>query len=91
MMQDRDQQIKDLGIDTNVVYEVCGSLDNLETLFYYLSNEIEDIQRGVEKLSQDSWLKIQIKHLMQLTFVISNEYNNCAKDLEKLRLQLEGE
>lgn len=91
MMQDRDQQIKDLGIDTNVVYEVCGSLDNLETLFYYLSNEIEDIQRGVEKLSQDSWLKIQTKHLMQLTFVISNEYNNCAKDLEKLRLQLEGE
>ena len=88
--ENRDQQIKNLGIDSNLLYEIGGTLDNLESLQFFLSNEIEDIQRGLER-TQDCWLKTRIKHIMQLTFVISNEHKNCLNDLEKLRLQLEGE
>lgn len=82
------EQINNLGVDTNLIYEVGGTLDNLNVLFHYLSDDIEQLLRELERTEVTTYLIDKTKKIFQLTFIINDEYLNAEKSLKNLSDQI---
>ena len=75
----------------NSTYSVLGGLDNIKTLMYYISDEldnytrIEAIERCTAKILVDS-----ITRVIQLTYIFDNEFEHTMQALETIRKQIEA-
>lgn len=83
------RQVDELGIDRNLLYEIGGGLDNIETLLSVISENIEDFERylknfDVSKIAIDNVCKI-----MRLINIVENEHKNTDKYLNRLIEQIE--
>lgn len=83
------KQIEELGININLLYEILGGLDNIKTLLYYISAELEDYN-DIETVKKcpATCLFGEIRRVMQLTYIFDDEYKNTYKNTEILLAQM---
>lgn len=82
------QQVDDLGIERNILYEIGGGLDHLETLFFVLAEYLEGIEESL-KNTQINLITIgRTKRVINLLNIACNERENINNFLDKLIEQM---
>lgn len=84
------QQVDNLGIDRNLLYEIVGGLDNIDLLGDFISEIMEDYDTPdkIKKISQCR-IEFDMKKVMGLSFIIDNEIRNTRKAINTLIEQIE--
>lgn len=87
--QPKYEQIKELGIEENLLWDILAGLENMKTIIYYISLEFEDYSdvETVEKRPADVLLD-EIRRVMQLTYIFDNEFKDTYKSAETLLEQM---
>ena len=75
----------------NSTYSVLGGLDNIKTLMYYVSVELESYTH-IEALQKCPVhiLLDNIRRVIQLTYIFDNEFEHTMQALETIRKQIEA-
>ena len=82
------EQIDDLGVDTNILYEIGGTLDNLKVLIDVIDEYSELLQRQLERTNAAPYICDKSKDIRQLLFIVDDEYKNAQESLKKLLDQI---
>ena len=75
-------------IDTNLLYEIGGLLDNIEVLQHYISVELEQETTGVKTAIPA--LEAIRKRTLQLTYILDTQLEDIKKCLDTLLEQVEN-
>ena len=75
-------------IDTNLLYEIGGLLDNIEVLQHYISVELEQETTGVKAAIPA--LEAIRKRSLQLTYILDTQLEDIKKCLDTLLEQVEN-
>ena len=88
--QPKYKQFEALGINVNLLWEILGGLDNINTIMHYISLELEDYSdvETVKKRPAD-FLFDEIRRVMQLTYIFDNEFKNTLENTETLLKQFD--
>ncbi len=75
----------------NSTYSALGGLDNIKTLMYYISVELESYT-CIEKIERcpAHILFDNISRVIQLTYIFDNEFEHIMQALETIRKQIEA-
>lgn len=87
--QPKDEQLENLGIDTDLLITVLGRLDNMKLLISYISSELENYhtEEDLPKCSNKVLLD-EIQRVVQLTYIFDNEFKEAYKNAELLYEQM---
>ena len=75
----------------NSTYSALGGLDNIKTLMYYISDELDNYTRieAIERYPAKILVDI-ITRVIQLTYIFDNEFEHTMQALETIRKQIEA-
>ena len=86
------QQVDNLGIDRNLLYEICGGLDNIKELMDISYETIENYA-NIEEFKKHSidCIHFSIKRVLQLSYIFDNEFKKTMQAWEALKNQMESQ
>lgn len=76
------------GIDTNLLYEIGGLLDNVEVLRYYIGIELEKNTTGIKPAIPA--LEAIRERTLRLTYILDTQFTEIKKCLDTLLDQVEN-
>ena len=74
------EKINDLGVNTNLLYEIGGTLDNLKVLYDVVDENIEDLTNYASSNQNASikYIEMKLNKIRQLGYIVENEHK-CAE------------
>ncbi len=83
------EQLENLGIDVDLIFNILGRLDNMNLLMSYISSELENYQTEEDLQKRPSNILLdEIKRVQQLTFIFDNEFKEAYNNAELLNRQI---
>ena len=83
------EQLENLGIDVDLIYNILGRLDNMNLLVSYISSELESYQTEEDLKKRPSKILLdEIKRVVQLTYIFDNECKEAYNNAELLNRQI---